>query len=157
MYKINDYVVYKRDVCIVSDIKTLRGNLYYMISPIDDSSLKISLPVDSDMIRPIISPEDAVKMIENVSDIPVISTTNDKALEQAYKKYIISDSCIDLIRIIKTTYLRNKKRSDTGKKLGSVDSYYYEEAEKKLYNELSLSLRLTKEQVKEYLISSINK
>ena len=119
--------------------------------------MKISLPSSSDLIRTVIKPEDAVMMIENIRDIPILTATNDKALENIYKKLIISDSCEDLISVIKTTYLRNKNRIDTGKKCGSVDSYYFEEAEKKLYAEFSVALGLSIEQVREYIINSINK
>lgn len=157
MYKINDYIVYKRDICKISEIKQIRGIDYYIVSPVIDDSLKISLPVDSELIRSVINPEEAVIMIENIKDIPILSATNDKALENIYKKLIISDSCKDLISVIKTTYLRNKNRTDTGKKRGSVDSYYFEEAEKKLYAEFSIALGLSVEQVREYIINSINK
>ena len=49
MYKINDYVVYKRDVCIVKDIKdNYRNNEgYYILYPIDDDSLKIEVPISN--------------------------------------------------------------------------------------------------------------
>lgn len=157
MYKINDYIVYKRDICKISEIKQIKGIDYYIVSPVIDDSLTISLPVDSELIRSVIKPEEAVMMIENIKDIPILSATNDKALENIYKKLIISDSCSDLISVIKTTYLRNKNRTDTGKKCGSVDSYYFEEAEKKLYAEFSIALGLSIEQVREYIIDSINK
>lgn len=157
MYKIGDYIVYKRDICKISEIKQIRGVDYYIVSPVIDESLKVSLPVSSDLIRTVIKPEEAVSIIEHIDEITILTATNDKALENIYKKLIISDSCIDLISVIKTTYLRNKNRIDNGKKCGSVDTYFFEEAEKKLYTEFSLALGLSVDQVREYIINSINK
>lgn len=157
MFNIGDFIVYKRDVCKVIDIKEIKGYKYYTLESLSDSSLRISLPVDTDAIRSIINPVDAVSIIENVNNIELCNATNDKALEQIYKKLLISDNCMDLVKVIKTTYLRNKKRSNSGKKIGSMDSFYYEQACKKLFQELTISLNLSEDKVADYLISSINK
>lgn len=154
MFKIDDYIIYKGDVSKVSGIKEIRGNKYYMIDLINDSSLKINLPADSKFIRPIIKCEDALKLID---EIPNMEVVNDKALEQTYKKLLSSDSVSDLLVILKTTYLRNKKRSDSGKKCGSIDTYYYDETVKKLFLELSISLKLDTNTIENILIEQINK
>ena len=43
----------------------------------------------------------------------------------------------DLIKIIKTTYLRNDNRQKEGKKLADKDSFFFNKAEKFLYTEIS--------------------
>ena len=45
MFQKNDYVVYKKNVCIVKDIKhnTKNGKESYLLVPIDDNSLKIEI------------------------------------------------------------------------------------------------------------------
>ena len=48
----------------------------------------------------------------------------------------------DLIKIIKTTYLRNKERIDNNKKIGGTDDEYFKQAEKYLYNEFSFPPKL---------------
>lgn len=47
MYKINDLVMYKRDVCRIKDIKTnsLNGNQYYVMIPLTDEFLIIDTSV----------------------------------------------------------------------------------------------------------------
>lgn len=50
MYKINDYVVYKRDVCKIRDIKDSN----YVLNPIDDQTLTITIPQSNNFIRKII-------------------------------------------------------------------------------------------------------
>ena len=53
MYKVDDYVVYKKDVCRVKDIKENKSNkkLYYFLVPISDESLMIELPVNNDLCK----------------------------------------------------------------------------------------------------------
>ena len=63
----------------------------------------------------------------------------------------------DLIKIIKTTYLRNKERLDAGKKIGDKDQTYFELAEKYLYNELSYALKISYEDCKMYIIECVTK
>lgn len=42
MFNINDYVVYKKDVCKVIDIKNIKDIDYYVLVPVCGNSLKIS-------------------------------------------------------------------------------------------------------------------
>lgn len=59
MYKIGKYVVYRHDVCIIKEIKEnkLIGNTYYVMTPVDDDSLIIEIPIENKMgfLRSIIS------------------------------------------------------------------------------------------------------
>lgn len=157
MFKVNDYIIYKSDVCLINEIKEIHNLDYYVITPINDSSLKINLPSDSKFIRPIISYEEAIKIIDNIPNVEVVDASNDKALEQIYKKLLMSDNLNDLVIVIKTTYLRNKKRLDGGKKIGSVDSYYYEEGIKKLFSELSITLKLDEDKIESIFFEQMNK
>ena len=62
----------------------------------------------------------------------------------------------DLIKIIKTSYLRNEDRANNNKKLSDKDSRFFEQPEKHLYNELSISLGMTFDETKEYIINKIS-
>ena len=155
MFKINDYVVYKRDVCLVKEIKMISNKNYYVLSPIDDASLKISVPVENELIRPILSMNDANMLIEKIPNICPL-TVNDKMIENEYKNLLNGDSIEDLIRIIKTTYLRNDERKNLGKKIGEKDDTYFKKAERILYNELSLSLNMSYEDVSKYVYNKVS-
>lgn len=157
MFKVNDYVKYKNDVCVISNIKEIRGFNYYTLAPIQDTSLIVNLPVDTNLVKPLIEYNDAIKMIDDLPNLSVLNMTNDKALEQSYRKLLLSDETIDLFTIVKTAFLRNKKRNDSGRKLGSVDSHYYEEACKKLLLELSIVMHLDEDKIENILIEQITK
>ena len=117
MYKVGDLLVYKKDVCEIIEIKEkyLRDMDYYILAPIIDKSLKLQIPTSSSTIRNLITKEEIQKLI---NQIPIIETIKieSKNIENEYKQLMQSGTHEDLIKIIKTTYLRNKERIDNNKK-----------------------------------------
>lgn len=157
MYKVNDKIIYKRDVCIIKEIKEKLFNNkdYYCISPIDDFSLIINVPIDSPILKNILTKEEALDIIEKISKVEPIKC-DDKSLENIYKELLNTEETLDLVSIIKTTYLRNKKRVESGKKIGDKDDNYFKKAEKYLYNLLSVSLNMSYEECKEFIINKLD-
>lgn len=159
MFNIGDYVVYKKDVCKIVDIKENNMNHmdYYIMFPIDDESLKISVPVDNKagFIRNLMSKEDVNILINKMPSIGIIENP-DRMIETEYRNLLNSNNHEDLIKIIKTTYLRNKERIDNNKKTRDKDEQYFNQAEKYLYNELSLVLGLSYEETKKYVIEKVS-
>ena len=152
MYKVNDYVVYKRDVCRVREIKEhyYKDQTYYVLSPIYDESLTIQIPVDTPFIRSLITMEEFDKLIREIPNVKVLDTDS-KYIENEYKSLLNSPSHLDLITIIKTSYSRNKERLDNKKKIGDKDKYYFDKAEDYLYNELMIVLNKSYKDTKEYV------
>lgn len=158
MFNIGDYVAYKRDICVIKSIKEkyIKERDYYVLNPIDDDSLIIHIPKDDlKLVRKLITKEEVDKIIKQIPDIPIIEL-NDKMIENEYKNLLYSENHIDLIKIIKTTYLRNKAKIDNNKKVGEKDNYYFEKAERYLYNEFSIVLNKTIEETKQYIIDKLN-
>jgi len=157
-FKIGDLLVYKKDVCVVEEIKIkyLRDMDYYILSPINDKSLKIQIPTNSNAIRELITKSKVKEIINSIPKIDIIKSES-KTLENEYKQLMQNGTHEDLIKIIKTTYLRNKQRIDNNKKTTDKDNYFFNQAELYLYNELSIVLNLTYEETKEYIINEVNK
>ena len=161
MYKKGDYVVYRHDICIIKDIRInkLNGITYYVMNPIDDDSLIIDIPIEDRMgyLRDVISSENAKKLIERIRNIDPIVDINEKNIEIKYKDLLNTGKYDDLIKIIKTTFLRNESRTNNKKKISEKDNKYFKLAEKYLYNELSISLNMSVEDVKDYIFRVVNK
>ena len=157
MYKSGEFVVYKRDVCKIEDIKNVRNQDYYVLIPMSDKSLKINVPVENKfgLLRNLIKKEELEKLIEMIPNINAIEC-NDKMIENEYRTLMNSGKHEDLISIIKTTYLRNKERLDNNKKTTDKDTYYFNLAEKYLYEEFQIVLNLTYEDTKEYVINFVS-
>lgn len=156
MFDIGEYVVYKRNVCNIKDIKEVKDKKYYVLEPIDDKSLTISVLLEnaSKVLRNIISKEESEKLIESIPNIESIKI-NDKLIENEYKNLLNTGRLEDLIKIIKTTYLRNYDRISNRKKISEKDDNYFNKAENLLYNELSISLGKSYEDTKKYVIDKV--
>jgi len=155
MYNIGEFVVYKRNVCSISKIKEINNKKYYILIPVDDKTLTISISVDSNNIRSIITREESEKLIQSIPNVEIIKV-NDKLMEFKYKKLLSTGNLEDLVKIIKTTYLRNKDRIDNKKKIGEKDENYFNKAESLLYNELSISLEKNYNDTRNYVIDKVN-
>ena len=82
MFNIGDFVVYKKDVCRITNYKEkhIRDNDYYELVPILDNTLKIVVPTDSDYLRSVLSKEKVEAIIDTIPNIEVIQV-NDKLIE----------------------------------------------------------------------------
>ena len=63
----------------------------------------------------------------------VTISLEEKQIEQTYKELMKSGTHEDLVKIIKTTYLRNQMRILNNKKISEKDDEYFKRAEKYLW------------------------
>ena len=157
MYKSGDIVVYRRDVYRIKDVQDnyFFNKTYYIMNPIDDDSLVTSVPVDTtSYLRDVITKEEAEDLIAKIPFIETIQV-NDRDIEYEYKRLLGENTLESLIKIIKTAYLRNMTRLDQNKKISEKDEQYFNQAERRLYNELSISLQLTFDETRQYVIDSV--
>ena len=157
MKKVGDYIIYRRDVCKITGTKKYNDNDYYVLCPMSDSSLHIDVPVDNKLgyIRDLITKEDIDKLISKIPSIELIDE-DERRLENKYKELLDSGNHENLIKIIKTTYLRNKNRVDNKKKISERDNHYFELAEHYLYDEISVVLNLSYEDTKKYILKAVD-
>lgn len=159
MYKIGEYVVYKKDVCKIKEIKKnyIDNKDYYVLNLIIDDSLKIKIPTDAiDDLRYVISKKEALELINEIPNIEPINI-NDKMVENIYRNLLLSGNLKDLIKIIKTAYLRNEERLQNKRKIGEIDDSYFKKAEKLLYTELSISLDMNYDKTKDFVVNKVKK
>lgn len=157
MYKINDYIIYKRETCKIIDIlkNYINNQDYYLLTPIKDETLTIKIPTNNKELRSLINKEELEKIIEKIPEIEVLNVDS-KNLEASYKELLQNPTHENLIKIIKTTYLRNKERIDNNKKTTDKDNYYFNLAENYLYSEFQIVLGISYDETKEYVISKVN-
>ena len=156
MFNVSDYLVYGKKVCKVKEIINIKEEPYYVLVPTQEESLTIKIPTKSNKIRKIITKEEIDKLMKRIKDINIIQT-DEKYLDSEYKKCLAEDTYEGLIKVIKTTYLKNKKRIDENKKTTDRDMKYFEKAEEYLYNELRIPLNLSFEETKKYVVDKVKK
>ena len=66
MYKINDLIIYKKEVCKIIEIipNYYKNQDYYLLSQLSDNSLTIKIPINNKEIRPLITKEEVNKIIK---------------------------------------------------------------------------------------------
>lgn len=156
MYKVGDVVIYKRDVCKIQNIKEAgSGTRYYIMNPIDDLSLTIKIPVDGTFsLRYAITKEEVQDLISKIPSIETIEVA-DRDIEYEYKKLLADNSLESLIKIIKTTYLRNQMRIQQKKRVGEKDDYYLKRSEKDYIMSYPLAYNFLFEETKQYVVDSV--
>jgi CarD family transcriptional regulator len=160
LFKVGEYVVYRRDVCKLIGINHNNSNdCYYILIPVLDNSLKIEVPISNKngSLRPLINKERVNEIIKKIPDVEVLNCDDSRLIESEYKTLINSGELIDLVKIIKTTYLRNKEKVDKKRKTNDMDNTYFNLAEKYLYQEFSIVLDMSYDDTKRYIIEKVNK
>ncbi len=147
------YVVYRKEVCkIIND-----DNGIYNLVPISDESIKYKVPVNSSLLRDLISKKEINMLLKDMPFIDAIDSSNEKKMEEVYKELMKSGTHEDLIKIIKTTYLRNQIRIFNNKKISEIDDEYFKRAEKYLYEEIGIVLNMNADDVRDYIIEKLKK
>ena len=165
MFEKGAYVIYgSNGICIVQDITTLnltgvdKNRKYYLLKPVYSSGSTVYTPVDmaDTLLRPALSRVEADLLIRAMPEIPPITITNEKTLENTYKEYMRSNSCTAWVQLMKTIYLRREKRILMGHKITALDSRYFSLVENTLYGELAVALDKPRDEIKAYIASCID-
>ena len=147
-----DYIVYRKETCKIIE----KEDGYYTLVPVNDTSIKYKVPVDSNFLKKVITKEEIDRLLLEIPEINTIDL-GEKQIEQEYKELMKSGTHEDLVKIIKTSYLRNQIRILNNKRISEIDDEYFKRAEKYLYEEIGIVLNLSFENTKEYIINKLKK
>ncbi len=133
--------------------------LYYILSQVYTCGSRLYIPVDNQkvLMRSLLSKTEVQMLIEKIPEIEELWIPNEKEREQAYKAALQTCDCEEVVKIIKTLYLRKKLRLENGKKVTAVDMKYLRLAEEQLYGELAVVLAIEKSKVEHYIVECIEK
>lgn len=166
MYQKGDMIVYgSSGVCRVEEIGPLKGaggvngkRSYYTLAPIYGSGT-IYTPVDTEVfMRPVLSREEVENLIERLPSLEgdVSSTANLRLLTEQYHAAFESHDCEDLLRLIKTVYLKGQNSLKQGKRLGLTDQKYRKHAEELVHGEFATVLGIPYEEVPNYISARVS-
>lgn len=147
-----DYIVYRKETCKIIG----KEDGYYKLVPVNDTSIKYKVPVDSNFLKKVITKEEIDRLLLEIPEINTIDL-GEKQIEQEYKELMKSGTHEDLVKIIKTSYLRNQIRILNNKRISEIDDEYFRRAEKYLYEEIGIVLNLSFENTKKYIINKLKK
>lgn len=165
MFELNDYIVYGgKGVCVVEEITTPKiGGIdtskeYYVLQPLNSKGSKIYTPVDNEkvLMRKIITKDDALKLIDDIPNIGMIWVEEDKRREETYKQAVNKHDCRELIKIIKTLYVRKQDCISKEKKITNTDKCYLKIAEEYLFGEMSVALEIPIDKVEAFIAQRVD-
>lgn len=151
MFDKGDYVVYGGDgVFRVEEIGPLdisgipATQMFYTLKPISGRDSTVFSPIENEgsTIRPVMSKEDAKKLIDSIEEIELLEIPDDKKREIVFKESLRKYDNFELIRIMKTLIRRRNEKLAAGKKVTALDEKYYHIAEERLCGELTVALNM---------------
>lgn len=167
MFKKNDLVVYENSgVCKVTDITEMSfpqsgRRLFYVLSPLFLKEGTIYTPVDNPKvtIRPVISKEEALRIIRSIPKTQVTSFEGLRTteLEGRYREASRSNKCDDLIRLAMAIYRKARRARRSGKKVSEIDDRYLKRLNTLIFGELSVALDVPEEDVSKIIENEIAK
>lgn len=163
MIKLNSTIIYGSQVCKVTDIKNMTfGKVtrqYYVLSPIYDDKNTIYAPTDNpkvlEKIKGILSAEEIVELIRNMPQNEPLWAEDDKERAQLYSEVFERGDRVEIIRMIKTLFEKQKELAEKGRKLRSADETAFKRAEKMIYDEFALVLDIKREEVVPFVLKHI--
>jgi CarD family transcriptional regulator len=163
MFNIGDLVIYSsHGMCHIDDIceKTYFGvtRSYYVLHPLQDSKLMISVPVDNDKVTmlELIHRDEAEEILESFK-LPGIGWIELNNLRnQIYSETVKTGNHKEISKIVNTLMRKKHKAEVNGKKFFERDSKLLAFVQKILFTELAVSLNTTFEAIYEKSTSLIN-
>ncbi len=164
MFSIGDYMIYGvNGVCLIQDIcaspfdkKDTRT--FYMLKPLGATSGSvIYTPTDNVQVpmRPLMSREDAERLIDRIPAIPPLEIPMEKMRREIYRQAMQSCNPEEYVRLIKTVHARRAEMLQQHKRLSETDSDFERNAKLSLYHELSVVLGVQYAEVEPYLVSRL--
>lgn len=166
MFQKGEYVIYGNNgICRIEEIGIpvgtpmgRSGKEYYTLAPVFGSG-SIYAPVDTKVFMcAILTKEQAEHLIEQIPDIQEeeFEGRDVRALSEKYKGCLDTHQCEDLVKLIKTVYIKEKTMVENGKKLAKTEQEFGKLAKELLHREFSMALGIPYEEVEVYITEKVN-
>ena len=160
-YKLNQQVMHFREgLSVISELKEMEGTKYFIVTPLHEGGEKIYVPVEraDAVLRPIISKKEVPELVRYMAGVTPEYFSNTKQRRDVFKRRLGSGDIHDLAYLAMLLYFfRNPEEIETPVKFGPADVDMLKYATRTLYDELSIALKMDREEVEEYIIQEIKK
>lgn len=146
MFEIGNYVVHSgHGLCTVLEINL--EEQYYKLETYHNKML-IKIPMDkaSLFLRPILSKNEIIKALNEAAFLPSDYIKDNKERKLQFQKLAFSNDIMDTLHILKMLYHITEVKKLEKKTLGSFDTQFLQQAERKLFNEVAVATDMTKDE-----------
>ncbi len=164
MYKLKEMVMYGNEgICEISEFmkrsfqeKTIE---YYVLKPVYNQTSTIYVPINNKELtkkmKKVLSLDEIMQLIHSISGAESVWIDNDNLRKEKYKEILMNGNRKELMKLIRTLYLRQEKLKEEGKKFHAVDDKFYKDAEKLLYEEFAYVLNIEQDEVVPFICQQI--
>lgn len=161
MYKINDKVIHSREgLSTIVGQTSFADKEYYVIHAENGSADNIYVLVDNteNIIRPIMEKKEAILLVKYMKTVVAQFIDNTKQRRDQYKKKLLSGNVYDLAFLDRQLfYYELYNANGTLVKLGPTDIQMLRQAHEILFDELALSFKIARSEIKAYVENMILK
>lgn len=164
MFKKGDLIMYSvHGICKIDDIceKTIsyvRKN-YYILHPISDNKLSISIPVDNDKVTmlELLNKEEAEEVLESFKRPGAEWIESDRERGLVYGEIMKSGNRKEIIKVVNTLMKEKINIEKEGKKFHEKDKKLLTDIQTNLFSELAFSLNTTLDEIAKKVNNYIKK
>lgn len=131
---------------------------YYSLAPLNERLGKVLLPESRlDALRPTISKQEALDLIDNVEVISIDAFTDKshKAIEDHFRALLRSNNIEDIICVVKSMHSHIMEQTECGKHPSTSYLRLEKEARKRFHSELAYALAIEEDDVEDFIKSRI--
>lgn len=159
MYKPGDVVIYgSMGLCRICSVekRNITGSEteYFILRHVYNEKNTFYIPVNDEALKklhPICSKAEVDSLISHMNAEELIWIDNDIKRREEYSQILKSADKHQIIRLIKTLYLRRRELIQSGKKMRSSDENYLKLAEDLLFDEFAYALGIERGEVVDYI------
>lgn len=147
MYQKGDYVVHSgHGLCSVLEVN-LDAQGFYRLETFHNKML-IMMPLDKAplFLRPILSRTEVLKALNDSVLLSEEYIKDNKERKVQFQQLVTSNNIMDTIHLLKMLYHITEDRKLDKKTLGSFDTQFLQQAERKLFNEVAVATGITKDE-----------
>lgn len=146
MYKIGDFVVHNgHGLCSITSITNDADKQFYHLETYYNK-MSIMMPLEKAplYLRPMLGKTEILKAIEDSVLLSSDYVKDNKERKLIFQQLVISNDINDTLHLIKMLYHIAEDKRQEKKTLGSFDTQFLQQAERKLFNEVEVSTGLSK-------------
>lgn len=157
-FKVNDEVMHCRDgLSVIIGTREMGGKTYFLVRANRSDAETIYVPFDSiyNIIRPIMTIEEADLLLKRISIIEKDFNPNTKQRRDAFKRRLCSGDVEDMAYLF--AQYRTFKRDPEGVKLGAADVDMLEYANNFILDEFATCYKVERQQIYNFIDERIKK
>lgn len=164
MFAAGDMICYgAQGVCRVEEVAVYNfgsaDKLYYVLRSVSPGGATVYVPTDNALLtcrmRKILSPEEIETIIREASGTEVFWEEDENRRKEEYHTLLTGGDRRALIRQIKAVYLHRQEQESRDRHLHVCDERFLKDAERILYDEFAMVLRIRTGQVLPYIMEQL--